>query len=77
MYGYYLIVNRIAKAIAAGIVSGFALYQTARGFDSPGGVSVLVEEWRDLGIYTLFVSAITYLVPNADPKKPPAVQDGS
>lgn len=60
--------NRIAKAIAAGIVSGFALYQTARGFDSPAGVLVTLEEWRDLGIYTLFVASITYLVPNADSK---------
>lgn len=55
--------NQYAKAIAAALVAGYALYQSVRS----GGVTL--NEWVDVAYAAVAAGVGVYLVPNA-PAKP-------
>ncbi len=57
--------NKYAKALAAALVAGYVIYQTAKGAGSPGGVGITFNEWVDIVITGGIGGGLVYLVPNA------------
>jgi hypothetical protein len=57
--------DRYAKAIAAGLVAAYAVYQIATGAASPAGVGVTFDEWVGIAMATITIAGGTWLVPNA------------
>jgi len=60
--------NRYAKAVAAALVAGYAIYQTAKGASSPAGVGITFNEWVDIVMSAAVGGGLVYLVPNAKAK---------
>lgn len=56
--------NTVAKALTAGLVAGYAVYQIATGTGSPGGEAVTVQEWLNIAVTTLVSAVAVWAVPN-------------
>jgi len=59
--------NTVAKAITAGVVAAYAIYQVATGAGSPGGELVVTQEWVQVGVTGLVAALAVWAVPNSQP----------
>jgi hypothetical protein len=57
--------DKYAKAIAACLVAGYAVYQIATGASSPAGAGITVDEWISIAMTALAAGAATWAIPNA------------
>ena len=56
---------KIAKALAAGLLGAYAVYQIGRGAESPAGVGLSFDEWVNVISTAITVGFGTWFVPNA------------
>lgn len=57
--------GKYTKAVVAGLISGYAIYQVAKGAASPAGVGITFDEWVGIASTGIFVAVGTWAVPNA------------
>lgn len=56
--------NTVAKAITAGLVAAYAVYQIATGSGSPAGEAVTAQEWVNVAITAVVSAVAVWAVPN-------------
>jgi hypothetical protein len=57
--------NKYAKAIVAGLATGYTAFQLATGAASAGGETVTVNEWVGIAVALVITAAAVWAVPNA------------
>lgn len=56
--------DKVAKAIIAGLVAGYAVFELAGTADSAGGTAVVGNEWVHVAVSTVVAGLATWAVPN-------------
>ena len=56
--------SKIAKAITAALGTAYALYQLARGVDSPAAAGITMDEWVGIAVTGAIIGFGVWLVPN-------------
>lgn len=71
----YLALDRVAKAVVAGLTAAYGIYEFATMSESAGGVDVVGDEWVRVAVFGLLALVGTWAVPNKqDPQpEPPQV----
>ncbi len=60
--------NKIAKALTAALVAGYAVFETVTMADSAGGESVVANEWVRVAVSTIIAGIAVWAIPNEKPK---------
>ena len=66
--------DKVAKAIVAGLIAAYGIYEFATTSASPGGQAVVAAEWTRVAVFGIVAGLSTWAVPNKTPDapKPPA-----